>query len=256
MNKIEAKLLFDFKKSNKKRRLQIANKFGFATAEVYQAYLEGKPYPEGNVSTPTKKVIIHNVIISDASGSMVGNKYSNTIAGIKKELLVFNSDAETTVLHSLFEFVDTRCGIVNPYLDVENPVPSFYGAIGGNTPLWWAIVEVLNKFKSVPKSEKVLVKIFTDGNNNAESGYVNTCKALIKELNLQNFTITFVATERDMLGIIQALDLNESNTLTVENSGAGFEEAYSKSLVATMSYRASAVKNEDVKFGFYKKLVK
>lgn len=256
MDKIKEKLLFDFKKSNKTRRLQLAKKFGFSTSEEYLAYLTNNIIVEIEADLPAKeKAIIHNVILSDASGSMDGTKYSRTIEGIKTELKEVTSTKDVTILHSLYEFVDTRRGVITVYKDLEKPSPTFYGAIGNNTPLWWAIVQVLEQFKNVPEKEKVLVKVFTDGDNNERYNYRTICKDLIKDLNTKNFTITFVATEQDMGKIISDMDLDNSNTLAVENSGEGFRTAYAAALDATIEYSKKVVKGEDVTLGFYKKLI-
>lgn len=251
------KQLADLKRSNKVRKLKLAERNGYSTIEEYKKALEDSidDFSETTKGEVKERKVIHNVIISDASASMGGPKYENTKLGIKKELKELQSNSEIQYLHSLFEFVDRTHPLSIPYKDEENPKPSFVGAVGGSTPLWKSIVTVLNYFKYVPESEQVLVKIFTDGNNNAEGQYKNKCKNLIKELNSKNFTITFVATKNDMSNIIREMDLNESNTLTVDNTGKGFEKAFSKSLEATKSYSSKVVKGEDVKFGFYKELI-
>lgn len=251
------KQLADLKRSNKVRKLKLAERNGYSTIEDYKKALEDSI--DGFLKTTKEEVkerkVIHNVIISDASGSMNGPKYECAINGIRIETDTLRSSSEIQYLHSLFEFVDRTHPLSIPYKDEENPKPSFTGAIGWNTPLWKSIVTVLNYFKHVPESEQVLVKIFTDGDNNAEGQYKNECKDLIKELNSKNFTITFVATKNDMSNIIREMDLDESNTLTVDNTGEGFEKAFSKSLEATRSYSSKVVKGEDVKFGFYKELI-
>jgi len=248
------KQLYDLIRANKDRKLRLAIKAGYSSIEEYKEDLELliKNSDKEDDVVASKK-IIHNVIISDASGSMNGSKYSNTKNGIELEIKEFKSNNEITVLHSLYEFVE-RGNLKNPYKDSENPKPTFCGAKGGNTPLWSSIVTVLKAFQNVPKEEKVLVKIFTDGGNNTDYGYEEECRNLIKKLNNENFTITFVATVYDMPQITRIMKLDKSNTLTIENSGTGFETAYKTSLTATKSYATKVVKGEDVKFGFYKEV--
>lgn len=255
------KQLSDLIRSNKERKLKLAIRAVYKTTEEYKASLEemisGSTDTEDVSEKVDKRPIIHNVTLSDASGSMSSwgsahGKYDKTIDGVKLEVKELKSNKDVIILHSLYEFVDDRTGVIKQYKDVENPTPEFYGAKGRNTPLWESVIKVLEIFKDVPKSEKVLLKVYTDGGNNRGDEFKYKCKDLIKELNEENFTITFVATKSDMGSIIRALNLDETNTLEIENNAEGFKQAFTESLGSTISYSKKVVRGEDVSKGFYK----
>lgn len=263
MNKLEEKLLFDFKKSNKNRRLTIAKKYGFNTPEDYVDYLMGKQNTNPFTSAPEPKEIptIHNVTILDATVSMSGNKYNNSCKGILKELDWIKEQKGINYTNTVIEFLEESYGRIRysktPYLCSPGTMQlSFYGAKGGNTPLYAVVVDILEELVNLVKpTDKVLVKIYTDGENNRLESERIPCSDLIKQLQSQGFTITFVATKGDLRNLVHNLDLEPSNCLEVENSGEGFKQAFERSLGATVTYTASVIAGEDVSKGFYKKLI-
>jgi len=81
MDKVKETLLADFKKSNKARKLKLAQKYGFSTSEEYLQYLNGVV-----VDIPTPKVTEDNVptdivIAFDTTGSM-----ASYIGDVKKHV--------------------------------------------------------------------------------------------------------------------------------------------------------------------------
>jgi hypothetical protein len=247
MDKIKEKLLRDFKKASKDRKEKLAIKFGFKTSSDYLAYLEGL-YEEGKEISKTP-VVIHNVTLLDATGSMRGSKYNNSKKGILKELSEFVSTEDYAVNHRVFEFIDSKKGIK------EYKEGFFYGAAGHDTPLWWATMQIIDKFKDIPKEEKILIKVYTDGANNAMNFHRENCSNLIKKVQSENFTVTFVGTKRDLNDIVRALDLDSTNTLEISDDGEGFEKAFELALEATARYASKAAKGEDVSTGFYLEIV-
>jgi len=260
MDKVKEILLEDFKKSNKERKLRLANKYGFGTSAEYLAYLTGKEA----VVTP-KDVVIHNVTLLDATGSMSGAKYNNSIKGIEEELKWLVSQTDVKYTSTIREFIqsDYNKDSVKTnevcFMEVPNNRKlNFKGANGGNTPLYKAVLDLIEDVeKHVSSSEdKVLIKIYTDGQNNSLPQFLESCATKIKEVQKKGFTVTFVGTRRDLNGIIRALGVDESNCLEVDDTGKGFEQAFEASRGATMCYTASVMKGEDVSLGFYKKIVK
>ena len=128
----------------------------------------------------------------------------------------------------------------------------FSGAIGGDTPLYYAVYDIISNLV-VNKEDKVLVKVYTDGQNNTKYEYQAKAAELIKKVQKENFTVTFVATPEDLKKIMSDINIDESNTLATANTPDGFMESMKMSRGATMSYFASAEKGEDVLVGFYKK---
>lgn len=260
MDKIKEKLLEDFKRANKKRKVTLANRYGFSTPEEYLASLEGK-----EVVKPLVKPTIHNVILLDATGSMSSSgKYDVSMKGIKKELEWLITQDEANYTETVEEFIEEEwknsgvkthsiCKLTNP----SEVKLNFVGPIGGNTPLYKAVLDIIeNMSTAVPSTEKVLLKVYTDGENNRLNNYQAACANTIKRVQKGNFTVTFVGTKQDLSRIIKDLGLESSNCLEIENTGAGFEEAFKMSMQATRSYTKAVVKGEDVSRGFYKNIVK
>ena len=255
--------LENFKKSNKVRREAIANKAGMSVEEYIKTLSTDKVYETKKILTKKDKVIstkkvIHNVVLLDSSGSMRGAKYNNSINGITAELESVKSNNETTIYNYLYDFLDYSRVLVERYSKQESPEFNFrrLDPAGNFTPLYTSLFTLLTKLSDIPESEKVLVKVYTDGENNGSWDKQIPCAALIKFLSKKNFTITFVATENDMRNIVRDLQLDDSNTLTVSNTGDGFKKAFDKSLIATKDYVTKVENNEEVSSGFYKSVGK
>lgn len=252
-------LLKDFIKSNQTRRQQLATKAGFNTPDEYKEYLVSLitgalPISAGGNSTLVKPTI-HLVDLLDSSGSMAGGKYTNATRGITEGLNEFRLETQVSYTYSLVEFVQSNKTIEHQYVGSLNLHPSFYGAIGGNTPLYYTLANTLTKLQQViPNGEKVLVKVYTDGGNNTMFEYANTARNLINQLK-DSYTVTLVGPASEVQQAIRELGLDESNTLAVEDNARGFETAFKMSRGATMSYTASVLKGEDVSVGFYSKKV-
>ena len=255
--------LENFKKSNKVRREAIAKKVGMSVEEYIKFLSTDKVCETKKILTKKYKVVsakkvIHNVVLLDSSRSMRGAKYNNSISGITAELESVKSNNETTIYNYLYDFLDSSKVLVNRYSKQESPEFNWskLQPIGNSTPLYTSLFTLLTKLSDIPESEKVLVKVYTDGENNGSWDKQIPCAELIKSLSKKNFTITFVATENDMKNIVRDLQLDDSNTLTVSNTGDGFKKAFDKSLIATKDYVAKVENNEEVSSGFYKSVGK
>ena len=255
--------LENFKKSNKVRRESVAKKAGMSVEDYIKTLTIEKVCETKKTLTKKDKVVstkkvIHNVVLLDSSGSMRGAKYENAILGIKEELRTITSTKDTTIYHYLYDFLDRDRSLNDKYTNKESVdidvIP--FKANGDETPLYKSIVNLLTILHTIPKNEKILVKIYTDGDNNCEYEYLKRCSDLIKRCNNENFTVTFVATRFDLNKIIKNLYLDDSNTLAVDNTGDGFKKAFDKSLIATIDYVTKVEKNEDVSSGFYKSVGK
>lgn len=263
-------IIKSIKKANKVAREKMAQNAGFASSEVYLQFLQGnstiaaKAVAPKKIAAPKqtitgtfeKRPTIHIVDVLDASGSMDSmNKYKIATQGIQNGVydLIGNSTANFT--YSFTEFIDSSKIINHLFMSKDLPTSlAFAGPTGYNTPLYRTVYDLLTSLAaSVKDEDKVLVKIYTDGIDNATPGFRISAAKLIHTLNAKNFTITFVATVYDMPRIVEVLNLDESNTLGVTNDGAGFQEAFRSSSIATMSFVEKVSKGEDVLTGFYKK---
>lgn len=199
---------------------------------------------------------IHNVHILDASGSMEGSKYNVSKEGILKEIEELKKDTSVNWTYSLVEFVESRKVVTHQMLGKFPNGVSFNGAHGGDTPLYFTVFDTITKLlQSVKSTDKVLIKVYTDGGNNTKHEYTSKCAELVKKVNSENFTVTFVATPEDLERIMRDINVDKSNTLGITNDKVGFEKAFTVSLSATRSYSKSVLEGEDVSVGFYSKTV-
>ena len=250
------------KKANQAYKLRLAQNAGFSSVAEYKTFLTTPKIKERKtrritpvVSVKSKnRITIHVVDILDASGSMYGAKFENSKEGIMESLGDLRSNRDAKFTYSLVQFVDSS-HVISPFFLSSLPsYISFCNANGSNTPLYYTVYETLERLEKIVGADKVLVKVYTDGIDNARPGFTKLCKDIIARLQSKNFTVTFVATDRDMPKIVRDLSLDESNTLSVTNDSAGFTEAFTRSRVATATYASGASAGEDVSRGFYKKV--
>lgn len=263
MDKVKEKLLEDFKRANKDRKIKLANKFGFSTVEEYLNYLTGVTgIVEETFKEEKVKPVIHNVVLLDATGSMSGGKYNVSKRGIEKELEWLKEQTEVIYTETVIEFIERICNNGNIKRNIHSLLeqPSkvhlnFYEAKGGDTPLYQAVYELIDEVKSeIKPTDKVLLKVYTDGQDNSSGLYREKCVRKIAEVQKENFTVTFAGTKQDLKDIIRSLNLEESNCLEIENTEEGFNYAFNMSMGSTRCYTASVLKGEDVSKGFYKKM--
>lgn len=258
-------LLASLKRSNKERKLKLAEKAGFKTIEEYKMYLEGQiaGKPEKTVvkkttkKKETVKPTIHIVDIIDCSGSMSGSKIRNAIRGINNGIQELKKDDKVNYTYTLCNFSgahDIDFKYLNTSLDEVDPV---YFHDRGMTALYDAIGITLDKVKNeVLKGEKVLVNIYTDGGENGSYSYNSTKVSEMIEALKENFTVTFIGTDADVDNVISRLKIDESNTLKYDGSADGLAKGMQVNSVARSFYSASVAKGEDVSIGFYKNVIK
>ena len=255
------KLIDDFKRSNKERKLKIAVKNGFDTSEKYLNHLQELLKLElSNLrQEPVKKSTIHNVFIMDASGSMYGDKYDNGIKGIRELIESIKNDKLTDNTVTFIEFAHDVGSTKTHFFLAKDCSYAFLprGANGG-TPLYrvlGATIEKLLKAPEINKDDKVLLNIVTDGDDtNGFGDYTNLPLTLRKVQEENNFTITFVGTKSDVNRSIKKLNLDESNTLVHNNAGSGIKEAFNQTISSRTMYSSNVSKGIDVSVGFYKKI--
>lgn len=205
---------------------------------------------------------IHNVFIVDASGSMYGSKYHNAINGVNDLLISIGKDTDSENTLTIVEFEENN---IDRRVDVVTQIPSKYKGMGtgGGTPLNQAIGETLEYIVNVRNtkfnsSDKVLVNVFTDGEENNSSGKYSresTLKSYIKELENQDVTVTFIGTKQDVAHVVRNLGINSSNTLIHNNTADDVKRSFETTILARQMYSKSVAKGEDVKTNFYTKTV-
>lgn len=271
-NKIKTpiEVLKSFIKRNKQNRETFAINAGFSNADYLEKHLRAsaEKYKLDNLDSNKKKnstasniknkdVIIHNVHIIDASGSMESsNKLKNALKGINEEVLEMKKDIDTKYLQTIVSFSNRNDIQTHQFKTPINLVPKLGFNTRGVTALYEAIHKTLSKIKKEIKSgEKTIVKIFTDGGENGSSYmYSNgaSCKTLIEKLTKKDVTVTFVGTKTDVKSVTNILKLDETNVLTHNNTSKGVSRSFELSNVATKNYVTKVKKGEEVLTGFYK----
>ena len=203
---------------------------------------------------------VHNVSILDGSGSMKGSKYDNACEGIKLDFETCKNEGFKSF--TFVEFNDDSPIEITTHCFMEsfdNVKLKFNGAHSG-TPLYYTVYTTLERLlKEVPKTDKVLVKIFTDGQDTmhgrGQKSKPEELKALIATCESRGFTITFIGTKDDTAYIVRHLNIDVSNTLVHDNTGEGVKMSFQTQATATTQYRKSLEEGEDVSRGFYSKVL-
>lgn len=214
--------------------------------------------------------------LMDASGSMMrGQKYTNAIAGINEEVNLLKADKKSKYRFCFTEFDTDAIATKHSYYGTAryrgnmfdmpiDQVPIIKGAgADGYTPLYEAVGYMINQILNFKKPEdRVVLKIFTDGDENASQGeYANTPQGrkslydLIKKVQENdNFTVTFVGTKQDTETVIRNLGIERGNTLTHNNTAKDIGNTYIRGAGATMVF-AEEVNTKGVKSSktFYSK---
>lgn len=239
----------------------MANQAGFSSIEDYVKHLEKSSKTAVTKRTPKAKkapkdLIIHSVLVVDRSGSMSGSKLKSAIEGVNAEIASLREAKGAEVLFTLVHF-DSRPVIAYDRESISS-VSSFNCHSGGSTYLYGTLVKVLDRLKtSKLPSERILVKIFTDGEDTDSTfSEKEAASSLIKDAKNFECTVTFIGTANDTNMIIQNLHIDASNTLVHNNTGAGMQQAFTKSREATMAYVGASLdgaESSELMTGFFTK---
>jgi len=263
-----------------------AIKEGFSSADQMIAHLEGqiklgkgnkpwsnpnsvKPYvaTTGESPCPTTKApvskttsksrpTIHVVDVLDSSGSMSGGKHSAAKKGINMGVGGLKADtANVNYTYTLCDFSDDL--IFRHVKSQLSEVKEFKGNTRGSTALFDAIGTTIEKIKTdggtIKSTDKVLVNIYTDGQENASRHFTATAiDSLIKSLSEVGWTFTFIGTASDVAYAQRVLSIKDSNTLVHDNTARGLEKSFVANTAARTSYSSKVSAGEDVSEGFYK----
>lgn len=270
--------LASFIKRNKTSREAYAKKMGFSSAEAYMKYLNGGPQTRTrtNTSSPknekkspkqpltdttnspkNKPIIIHVVDVCDRSGSMSGSRIKAAAKGINMGIAALRTPEEgIRYTHSLIDF-ESKVKVKHIGYDPLN-----VGSIGistfGSTALFDAIGDTITNLEKIRKEgEKVLVNIYTDGQENNSSRYTQQQVAkLIEEYTNRGYTFTFIGTQRDVDYVTQRLNVDISNSLVYDGTGEDLERGMSETRSARTAYVSNVKAGNDVSIGFYKNIKK
>lgn len=197
----------------------------------------------------TLKPTIHILHLLDISGSMSGPKLSAAKEGMLSELNLLSFDNSVNYVYSVVTFSGWQAikTIIDKVPLTPNP-GELYDIIEGiratnMTAMYDAIGKYLPTFIEYASSNtKVLVKIFTDGQDNDSKMYnSNTVRTMIETANAKGIVVTFVGTNGDVKNVQDKLSIQIGNTLSYDGTGKGLKRSYNIANQATMLYSKSVV---------------
>jgi len=199
---------------------------------------------ETQVSQNTN-VKLHKVVLLDCSGSMQGAKYDVAELGVKQDYEACKGEFAD---YLLVEFsIDKR----EQLHDFTKPLvfkPYFSG-----TALYKTIHEVFNSLlKNTPKNDKVLIQVFTDGQDEHSRGYKEEARRAIEKCNSIGWTVTFVGTEHDVAFVQANLSIDSTNTLVHDNTASGVATSFEVYRGATETYTKNISRGISVTNNFFK----
>lgn len=252
-------LLADFKKANKERKEKLAKKAGYDSSAEYELFLSRMILDDINipVTTPVEKPIIHIVDIVDCSGSMAGEKIRVAESGVNKGVRALKANKDVIYKYTLCTFsYPTDIHLIHRKSDISSIKTNHFRA-SGNTALYDAIGTVFDEFRGKSNDEKVLINIYTDGEENASRIWTaSSTSRLIEENKDRGITVTFIGLQRDVDRVIRNLKVEDSNTFVYDGSATELDMAFGTTISARATYSMSVLAGEDVSKGFYKNIKK
>jgi uncharacterized protein YegL len=271
--KTNAEMLKAIKQYNKTAREDKAKKEGFKNATEMIKLLDllvtaGKgslPFKGASVVVPQEKKkpivkvkvgvkpTIHVIDVLDSSGSMSGGKIAAAIKGVNHGIETIKNDkVDVNYTYTLCDFSDDL--IFRYTLADLKTVSNFRGGTRGSTALYDAIGKSVALVKpSVKDTDKVLVNIYTDGEENTSRRFrANDIASLIEELSKVGWTFTFIGTQRDVDFAQRNLKFDISNTLVHDNTPESLSRGMQVNSVSRSAYSSKVAAGEDVSKGFYK----
>jgi len=256
--KTKSELLKAYMKANKDRREIIANRAGFNSGDEYKSHLKAQIEKETteNIEVVSENVVVHNVHILDASYSMEGSRMRSALQGINSEISELKKDNSVKYLQTVVYF----SGENQYYMPIDRRPIETVGEVVvktlNMTALYSAIGKTLEHLVTHKKpNEKTIVKVFTDGNENASRGkyrrsenlrdFIKTCEGL-------DITVSFVGTKTDVATVVNRLGIDESNTLSHDNTKESIDKVFVETMTATKSYVGKSLRGESTLTGFYK----
>lgn len=206
----------------------------------------------------TEKKTVHNLIIMDSSGSMQGGKWAAAVKFINNEIERYKTETLVNVIHSIVIFSGSSAIKFRNWREA-NPITvnSTSEFIGDMTALNDAIGNCLIKALIENRDEQLLVKIFTDGQENASRQYsAADARDLIKSCEDKGWTITFGGTDVDVQMAQRLYGIDASNTIVHDNTPTGIDEMNYKYGGDTTAYFTNVAEGKDVTRGFFKQINK
>jgi uncharacterized protein YegL len=218
---------------------------------------------DGKKSSSNKIETVHAVYILDASGSMAGSKYRAATEGIDADIEVLRGVKDVNYTLTVIEFDSIGWGAEKANITEHTfmqPIHEIgtirYRGAHGGTPLNQTVGETIDKLERLKGADKVILNIFTDGEENSSQGqYKNTyiLQTRIKSAEANGFTITFQGTKQDIQHVVQHYGIHASNTLAHENTANSILRGSKLRAASMVNYSKAVADGLDVKENFYTK---
>lgn len=243
----------NYRKLPREERLKLANEAGYQTIAAYMSFLRSKNTIDVQTTKPVGKKTMYNIFILDESGSMRGDKYNSAYQGIIEEIGLLRKEKDVDIKLGIVGFSSSVNDLVIESLNSYSfNIPEF-----GLTALHDAVGQTLNSLINIISlDERAVVKIFTDGGENASYKYkANEVANLIKTAESKGITIVFVGTYHDVKITERMYNLRSGNTATHDNTAAGIKQAFRSMSASTVNYTKSylaGASDEVLLDGFFK----
>ena len=202
-------------------------------------------WSDEGVVIPQVHTKLHKVVILDGSGSMQGDKYNNAELGVKQDYEACKKEFSD---YLLVEFSNYNTSVLYDFTKPLKFKPSY-----GGTALYDTIVQVFTTLLNTPEDEKVLVQIFTDGEDlHSMPQSKGQAKKLIEQFNAKGWTVTFVGTKDDVEDIQMNLSIDSTNTLVHDNTAKGVKMSFETYTIATSTFTKNVAEGKETTRGFFK----
>jgi len=109
----------------------------------------------------------------------------------------------------------------------------------GMTPLWSAIGKAIDSHKDIPKDEKVVFVIVTDGQNNIFGEYSSEkVKELVKEKENNGWVFVYLGANVDAFAEGNSMGLSACNTVSYNQTSKSVKKGINKLSDKVSSYRS------------------
>lgn len=199
---------------------------------------------------------IHNVLILDSSGSMSGSKWNAAIEFANGDLAI-NKQGTVDIENSVVTFSSYVKESTIWKASTPQKLDSRAEFIGQSTALTDAIGQTLTRLLKEVTGDQVLVKIFTDGEENCSLKFSRfEVRELIQRCEKYGWTITFAGTEHDVKQAQKLYGIDASNTIIHENTAESIKSMANIYRGATQIMAEDYAAGKNVSRGFFKQINK
>lgn len=198
---------------------------------------------------------IHYILLLDASPSMYSfmtptiQGANQVIASLKNTAKEHSANIDLSVVAFARDIKSFADGV-----SIKNAKPiTTLDGVGSGTALYESLCATLESIKPrVKKNDKVVINIFTDGQDNSETYMrdmekkynAEICAKMCKDaIGTGKYTIAFVAANQDARAVAKSLHIPETNAMDYQQSHSGTRAAFWLLAKAARQYVEDVVEN-------------